>query len=55
MEIKNKVGKVLLKIEADTLRGADLRGADLRAANLTGAKGTFVFNYGVKLMVVKDE
>ena len=48
---------------ADLCR-ADLRGADLRGANLSGANlcwadlcradGTFIFNYGVKLKVVKN-
>jgi uncharacterized protein YjbI with pentapeptide repeats len=37
------------------LRGADLRVANLRGANLRGAEGKFIFNWGVKLEVVKDE
>jgi uncharacterized protein YjbI with pentapeptide repeats len=52
------------------LRGADLRGADLscadlsganlrlanlRGANLSEAKGTFMFNCGVKLKVVGEK
>jgi len=62
-EIKHKVsGKVLLKVKAKDLTGADLRwadltGADLRWANLREAdlreaKGEFIFNFGVKLKVV---
>lgn len=60
IEIRNKItGKVLLKVEAETLNGADLRGADLSGADLgwadlNGAKGEFIFNYGVKLKVVED-
>jgi uncharacterized protein YjbI with pentapeptide repeats len=37
VEIKNFDGKVLLTVEADTLRGADLRDADLIGAYLSGA------------------
>jgi uncharacterized protein YjbI with pentapeptide repeats len=42
------------------LRGADLRGADLRFvdlsfADLRGAKGEFIFNWGVKLKVVEEK
>jgi len=36
------------------LTGANLTGADLAGANLTGAKGTFTFNFRVKLKVVED-
>jgi len=60
IEIKHKVtGKVLLKVEADTLIGADLSEADLKWADLSeadlrGAKGTFIFNFGAKLKVVGD-
>jgi hypothetical protein len=43
------------KTEIFNLRGADLRGADLRWAYLSGAKGKFIFNWGVKLEVVKDD
>jgi len=61
IEIKEKeTEKVLLKV--DTLRGADLRGvdlreadlreADLRGVDLRGVKGTFTFNWDVKLRVV---
>ena len=35
------------------LTGADLTGADLRGADLRGVKGEFIFNFGVKLKVVK--
>ncbi|OGI12480.1 hypothetical protein A3K64_00035 [Candidatus Micrarchaeota archaeon RBG_16_36_9] len=35
------------------LRSADLRFADLRYADLRSAKGSFIFNFGVKLKVVK--
>ena len=85
IEIKHKItGKVLLKVEAETLRKANLRranlsganlreanlrGANLREANLSwanlseanlswadlrGAEGKFIFNWGVKLEVVKE-
>lgn len=71
IEIKHKItGKVLAKVEAETLRGADLSKADLRWANLREAdlskadlsganlretKGEFIFNWGVKLKVVEDD
>ena len=54
MEIKHKTtGKVLLEVKGDTLSEADLRGADLSWADLRWAKGTFIFNWGVKLRIVK--
>lgn len=59
IEIKHKItGKVLVKIKGKNLswadlRWADLRGADLRGADLSGAVGTFIFNWGVKLKIVK--
>lgn len=37
IEIKDKVGKVLVTVDAETLRGADLRWANLRWADLSGA------------------
>src|SRR3990167_7633476 len=37
------------------LSGADLRGADLRGADLSGAKGEFIFNFGVKLKVMNEK
>ena len=37
VEIKDRHGRVLVAVDADTLRGADLRGADLRWANLSEA------------------
>jgi uncharacterized protein YjbI with pentapeptide repeats len=37
------------------LREANLRGADLSYADLSEAKGTFMFNWGVKLKVVGDK
>ena len=37
VEIKHRDGRVLVTVEADTLREANLRGADLREANLRGA------------------
>ena len=52
----NTIKLTLLKaieMKAD-LSYADLRFANLRYANLNYAKGTFVFNYGVKLKVVKQ-
>jgi uncharacterized protein YjbI with pentapeptide repeats len=61
IEIKHKItGKVLLKVEAETLvkanlRGADLSEANLRWADLSEAKGEFTFNWGVKLKVVKEK
>jgi uncharacterized protein YjbI with pentapeptide repeats len=33
------------------LSGANLSWADLRGAELSGAKGEFIFNFGVKLKV----
>ena len=36
------------------LSSADLRYADLSYADLRSAKGKFIFNYGVKLQVVKE-
>jgi len=84
IEIKHKItGKVLLKVEAETLSyadlrvanlsyadlssanlsgadliganlsNADLRGANLSNADLSNAKGTFIFNFGVRLEVKK--
>ena len=35
------------------LSEADLRGADLSNADLSGADGEFIFNFGVKLKVIK--
>ena len=65
IEIKHKItGKVLLKVEAESLvkvdlswanlREADLRGADLSGVDLSGAKGEFTFNFGVKLKVAEE-
>lgn len=34
------------------LRSADLRSANLSSADLRSAKGTFIFNFGVKMKVV---
>ena len=36
IEIKHTDGRVLVTVDADTLRGADLRGANLRGADLRG-------------------
>jgi uncharacterized protein YjbI with pentapeptide repeats len=36
------------------LSEADLRWADLSEADLRGAKGTFTFNWGVKLKIVEE-
>ena len=76
IEIKHRItGKVLFKIDKETLTGADLTGAnlteanltranltranltwaDLRDANLSDAKGEFIFNFGVRLKVMKNE
>ena len=55
IEIKHKItGKVLMKVEAETLRRVDLREANLSGADLRGAKGEFIFNWGVKLKVVEE-
>jgi uncharacterized protein YjbI with pentapeptide repeats len=38
IEIKHKqTGEVLLRVDAEVLKGADLRGADLQGADLRGA------------------
>ena len=40
-------------LSSANLRSADLRSADLRFADLSSAKGTFTFNFRVKLKVVE--
>ena len=37
------------------LSSADLSFADLRSADLSSAEGIFIFNFGVKLRVVKED
>jgi uncharacterized protein YjbI with pentapeptide repeats len=37
------------------LRFSDLRDSDLSFSNLRGAKGEFMFNWGVKLKVVEEK
>ena len=37
------------------LTGANLTGANLTGANLTGAMGAFIFNFGVRLEVKKED